>query len=475
MGLQGRYGMHMKPPFVTNTNNITEDDIVLICKQLSLSSHEMDCLWRTYRAVISANDRISMVELAIKEGISLNGVRKRMNLLVDKGAMEKSSERIEGVRRPISVFVFKAAVISAPIEKKQKEIFIQRFEGGSTSGSMVIDNSSRTMVRSPAIDDLICSVLFSALDFNRKGKSTEIRVVIDWYGFKVPVITRSVHGSVIARVTDLRVYIAILTLCEQIVKNKIRFQEDVVNLFSIELSDILDVMKREKDGGNRDSVIKSMSRLSTTSFVVSELPSKILERFCLSNMMQTINPLSDFGIYEKPDRKIYKDTFISFQLPHVVYDGMISERRSIFKIRPDALKENNEVFFAFHLWCRRRIGKKAIQFITSIERLNEEIAPGVSSRDFKRRFYSGLERFETIGEEKDILNNKVTWSNEKIKTNRVVTSCFVSVYGYAIKIKNKKITISASFDKNMISMNDESSKIMSLQDNSASPISQLFY
>lgn len=103
-----------------------------------------------------------------------------------------------------------------------------------------------------------------------------------WQSEKVKVTTRSGKGEKIALLKDLRYYIALITVLEHIIKEKLSSGLEVGETYNIPLNSVLSVLSLPKSGGNKSQALKGIRRLSGTSFHMNKLPSWFLQRYNMS-------------------------------------------------------------------------------------------------------------------------------------------------------------------------------------------------
>ncbi|WP_103654394.1 hypothetical protein [Agarilytica rhodophyticola] len=441
----------LKPPYISNEENISAEEIEILCEKLILTKLEISYLKGIHKLSVLTGRELSIMEVLDDRVKSTNGARKRLETLFSKGAIRRAERKIPGKNRPVIVYKFKRLGIE---DTSRQEII----PSGDTRHSILEVEPRNPMVshkgisrslNSPAIDDLLCSVLFAALEFNRQGKGNIKPVKVEWYGEKVDVITRCVTGlrsesKVIARVTDLKYWIAMLTISDQLISHALHLGETPKNFFAIEIGAINEQLKKENSGGNIETALKALTRLADTVFDIENLPQRILDRFNFEKASQRIEPISNFGVYEdyKTSAQQRKTITITYSFPEVIFQGILSDRINIYRINPEVLTETNEVMFALHLFNRRLIGTNAsMHYKTNLRKLKMAIVPDkdISFELFCKRLALGLEKkHKQLGTRPGNKNlQPIVWDDKKER----ILSYYASVDGYYIRIRGGELSI----------------------------------
>ncbi len=442
----------LRPPYISNENQITLDQLIALSRELILTESEIQYLKAIFRLVEIHGRELAMSELLDENVKSLSGVRKRLNTLAEKGAMTLDKRKIPSVRKPVSVYRFKKLTMAGLISQSRE----QAPSGATRSSSEVskehlsYDPAYEPFLKDPAIDDLICSVLYTALDYNRKGREKEIDIVVDWYGDKVRVIASCQHRSdlVVARITDLKYYIAILTLAEEITAQSIMLGKTPTNFFKMDTKFINAFLGKANEGGNIATLIEAMRRLNSTEFHVPALPQRIIERYGFTSGSMSLTPISDFANFHDDNPNGSRRSVVFFSLPAAIFQGILSDRINVFRINPEVLKEKNEVIFGLHLFCRRRIGHKAsYNHRVTLEQLRMQVAPNMTKRAFASKLFDGLAAVhlrQVAQSERDprrkMSLKPVIYNVQKPRSNEII-GFYASVHGYYVGISGQNVSI----------------------------------
>jgi hypothetical protein len=436
-----------KPPLISNDAGVNAADLDVLCDKLVLTEREIAYL-KGILAMCNAQKRDLGIEEIIDDKVkSSAGVRKRLENFCNKGALLKTERKIVGKNKPIIVYKLKRLSVT---DLNQQQLIPVK-ESRKSVSSVILKNPmvphlgvAKTL-SSPAIDDLICTVLFAAMEFNRQGKEKVIPVTIDWHSEKVSVVTRCVSGDdkVIARVTDLKYFIAMLTIADQLITHSLHEDTQPTNFFAIDVANINVYLKKDNTGGNIETALKALHRLSDTVFDIEELPQTILDRFGFENAFLRITPLANFGVYEdyKTDEQQRKTITVTFSLPEVIFQGILSDRINVYRINPNVLMETNEILFALHLMNRRLIGTRiSMHYKSNLTKLKSLIAPDkkITEKVFRSRLFAGLSKH---------YQNLPASKKHKLKPiglddrGQDIISYYAPIDGYYIRIRGDDVTI----------------------------------
>lgn len=450
--------MIKKPPFINNQNKVTQTDIRILCEKLLLNKKDIDFLNKIFNETEKTSTDISYIDLLTNDIKSQNGVRRRLDELVKKGALIKTKKKINNANKPCALFIIsKIKLIDITMNDIISDDINNNFESMATK-ECFLDN---VFINKKATGDLFCQILFAALTYNREDKSKERHVTIKWNRENITISARTITGEnkVLARITDLRFYIAILKICENEMIRLTHENKKIENNFEIDSLRVNQFLKRESNSGNKESLISALNRLADTQFKLENWPQSILSSFSLEDGFQNINPLSDLSIStEKKGNGLYSKTIIKFSLPFYIFHSIKTNKLKILNLDPKFLNEKNPVIFSLHLYCRRIFENYETKNygMHSLYSLKEKIAPDLSLSDFKRILFNGLEQIvakrvesgeKIISQQEKIKNKKIKQIKlEEIQYNQQskekdIIGYTANIYGFYFKIRGNKYSI----------------------------------
>lgn len=381
------------PPFYDNYNHITADMVQQIIEL-------MPSLDETHRKILSfmvlsgdkEGGRDSIQAIADYIGFKPAAIRNRLKALVTAGVAEHHLVSFEGCRRPVSLYrlvvpelgkLSDAGNTLAPSSPRIPTL-PEDHEIHSFSQELL---SAIAREESPFfVDNLFCTVLFSALPVSRKLIYEPFEVVVDWYGNDVPVTLRPLAERPVCKAEDLRFYIGLITYLSELVQTEgVPLTVIDGGAWTIKVSDVLNVMGLSTSGGNTKTALASFERLASTSIELMALPAKVMERYGFERAEQSFQALGNFGIYQKT-AKVNKTAYITFTLPPTINDSLIKYGRNFFKLSPSALRYNEAYFLRIHLWAKRRLGERVNAKTVDHRRAWKEISPGITFKEHIRRF-----------------------------------------------------------------------------------------
>ena len=185
------------PPFYDNFHGITAEAVQQIIEL-------MPALDETHRTILSFialrgprdGSRASIQEIADYIGFKPAAIRNRLKALVTAGVAEHQLVAFAGCRRPVSLYrlvlpeLGKLAGADAVLAPSPARIptLPESHEIHSFSNELF---SAILREETPFfVDNLFCTVLFSALPVSRKLLYEPFDVTVDWYGQDVPVTLR---------------------------------------------------------------------------------------------------------------------------------------------------------------------------------------------------------------------------------------------------------------------------------------------
>ena len=444
------------PPFYDNQNNITGEIVQQIIEL-------MPGLDGTHRKILSfmalsgdkEGNRASIQDIADYIGFKPAAIRNRLKVLVSAGVAEHHLVPFEGCRRPVSLYRLMLPELSRLSDVPQVlaapaspiAILPESHEIHSFSNELF---SAILRDETPFfVDNLFCTVLFSALPVSRKLIYDPFKVVVDWYGQDVPVTLRPLAEKPVCKADDLRFYIGLITYLSELVQTE-GVPLTVVDggAWTIKVSHVLNVMGLSTSGGNTKTALASFERLASTSVELAALPEQVMERYGFERAEQSFQALGNFGIYQKT-AKVNKAAFITFTLPPTINDSLIKYGRDFFKLSPNALRYNESYFLRIHLWAKRRLGQNLNSKTIDHRRAWKEIAPGISLKEHIKRFNDVVLNFVDYVD--SLLVDEVI---TQIQSNMLVTArpsaaggvnhvvnATINVFGYILRITDTHIHI----------------------------------
>ncbi len=444
------------PPFYDNYNAITADMVQQIIEV-------MPALDETHRKILSFialsgdkdGGRDSIQAIADYIGFKPAAIRNRLKALVTAGVAEHLMVSFEGCRRPVSLYrlvvpeLGKLSNAGEALTPSSSRIptLPEDHEIHSFSQELL---SAIAREESPFfVDNLFCTVLFSALPVSRKLLFEPFNVVVDWYGSDVPVTLRPLAEKPVCKAEDLRFYIGLITYLSELVQTKgVPITVIDGGAWTIKVSDVLNVMGLSTSGGNTKTALASFERLASTSIELMALPEKVMERYGFERAEQSFQALGNFGIYQKT-AKVNKAAYISFTLPPTINDSLIKYGRNFFKLSPNALRYNEAYFLRVHLWAKRRLGERVNAKTVDHRRAWKEISPGITFKEHIKRFNDVVINFadyvdSLLGD--DVINQLQFDMLVSSKPGEAggpmhVVNATINVFGYILRITDTHIHI----------------------------------
>ena len=444
------------PPFYDNLNGITGEIVQQIIRL-------MPGLDETHRKILSFmalsghtdGGRASIEEIAAYIGFKPAAIRNRLKVLVSAGVAQHHMVAFERCRRPVSLYRLVlpelsrlsegGAVLAAPVAKIP--VLPESHEIHSLSHELF---SAVLREETPFfVDNLFCTVLFSALPVSRKLIYDPFRVVVDWYGQDVPVTLRPLAEKPVCKADDLRFYIGLITYLSELVQTEgVPHAVTDGGAWTIKVSDVLNLMGLSTSGGNTKTALASFERLASTSVELAALPPQVMERYSFERAEQSFQALGNFGIYQKT-AKVNKAAFITFTLPPTINDSLIKYGRDFFKLSPNALRYNEAYFLRIHLWAKRRLGQNLNSKTIDHRRAWKEISPGISFKEHIKRFNDVVVNFfdyvDDLRAEKVITqvqsNMLAIVQPTGVQGNHQVVNATINVFGYILRITDTHVHI----------------------------------
>lgn len=356
---------------------------------LDIKPKQLAFLNASIKKCLSHSEQItSLEEVSQTLGFSMSTIRNYAKYFLDIGLFEQSyCTTDEKKNRRGVLYDLKAPETSISLSKdgesKAAQAQLIRVED--------VDIVNSDDLKDAAFCDLITTVLFGSLRFNQKASQAKIESFVLWQSEKVKVTTRSGKGEKIALLKDLRYYIALITVLEHIIKEKLSSGLEVGETYNIPLNSVLSVLSLPKSGGNKSQALKGIRRLSGTSFHMNKLPSWFLQRYNMSeNSVLHLNILNlrvEGESKEVPGSVVLQIQFPSETVAQIIkrFDSSIDAYHELTETQPYALSVKNNLIFAFNLWSSAYFKSKGLAVMGWPE-LKDRIAPQISLTDFKKNF-----------------------------------------------------------------------------------------
>lgn len=448
--------MRAAPPFYDNNNSISADMVQQIIEL-------MPTLDETHKKILSfmtltgstEGERASIQDIADYIGFKPAAIRNRLKVLVSAGVAEHHMVSFEGCRRPVSLYrltlpeLSKLASIGDVLSPSPARLPILPEDHEIHSLSHELFSAILRDENPFFIDNLFCTVLFSALPVSRKLLYEPFRVTVDWYGQDVPVTLRPLAEKPVCKADDLRFYIGLITYLAELVQTE-GVPMTVIDggAWTIKVSDVLNVMGLSTSGGNTKTALASFERLASTSIELASLPEQVMERYGFERAEQSFQALGNFGIYQKT-ANVNKTAFVTFTLPPTINDSLIKYGRDFFKLSPNALRYNEAYFLRIHLWAKRRLGQNINSKTIDHRRAWKEISPGIGFKEHIKRFNYVIVNFvdyvssllidEVIT---DIQSNRLVLTDPtRAQGHHQVVNATINVFGYILRVTDTHIHI----------------------------------
>lgn len=291
------------------------------------------------------------------------------------------------------------------------------------------------------IDDFWCQMISAVLPIHDQSKKQLIKSTISFKDSQIPITVSSLADSRIPTIRSIKTIIAMLTIVEQIIKDRAKNDLPTTQQFSVELAQVLKVMRLNNEGSNRRNILKHLVEWNNTQFKFDELPSNIInainEKFSVSSFgfssHQLIHQLCGVGVLRK-NQKL--PSIVRFELPLDLVHR-ISEQGvyNLFTVTPSIMKENRPLAIALHLYCRKKLGHKGHLLTPSIKTLWKEIAGSMKFKDF-------LETFKSLMKERQI-----TFTDNISKEAQIDQA---NILGYLITFNEKQVVINIDHEDKYI-------------------------
>lgn len=418
--------LNLDPP-VISISDATPEDIACVVEQYELKSSEISLL----RSLVEINHRTNRAYCTSKEVVSFlnlssETIRKSLISLVERGIFEKIECKTKsGTRR--KAYLYRIKVSSIPtIITSQSPLDIS---GESKLRSLVAPNDEVF----GKVDELIFK-LAPCLEHSHKSNEKSKKAIIYVKEEPINVLIEASGNNVIARVRDIRFYVAILRLCLDLMKQRytehlageIEMHEVMNTEFPIAESDLLRSMNLDTGSASREHAYNSINRLDATTYKILSAPASFMEQHSLADYIAKIG---HFRLRKyaktKSDRVAYLIELSSSQVQSL-YAECISEHASILlQVDHRIFTERNPLLFIFTFYTST-IEAGSIRKYTW-QSLKDNIAPNLPIRDFKVSlskllFSNKVAQYASNGEELDYIQ----WSPDG-KTLESIIAKFNSI------------------------------------------------
>ena len=356
---------------------------------LSLTEKQMTIIDAALKMAGDHNLKICMLsDIAHLLGNSLANIRKHFKVLIEVGILREEKCTTDPTnRRQGSIFILQIpphiiGTTSKPLSEPAEVIPLEK-----------VDVVELTSLADAANSDLITSVLFGAFNYNRKSRESRLDSNVIWRGERIPVVSVSNVGERIAYIGDIRYYIAIQNVLEQIIKQNPGYRET----FNIPVNSVLAAMNKVKSSGERKNLLAAIRRLSSTTFQINKLPRWFLEQ---SNM--SANSKLNIAILhlklEAVSSGLEGKVVLQIQFPRELIKALFSKinkskagtgLQSIAEINPIVMSIKDRMVLAFGLWSQFYFKQNTIESCSWLQ-LKDRIAPQMTLKDFKLAFTKTL-------------------------------------------------------------------------------------
>ncbi|MCW7550753.1 hypothetical protein OO184_23170 [Photorhabdus sp. APURE] len=322
-----------------------------------------------------------------------------------------------------------------------------------------------------AFCDLITSVLFGALRFNQKGNQNKIESYVIWGNERVRIETQSGKGERIALLKDLRYYIATITVLESIIRERLRNNEEITETYNIPLSSILTVIQLPKTGGNKMQAVKSIRRLSGTSFHIKQLPKWFLKKYGMSD--NTILHLDILTLRLEGESVDVPGLILQIQFPPEIIsqirrqiDGETHAIHDLTNTHPLVLSVTHNLVFAFSLWTSAYFTNKRL-YVMDWNEMKDRTAPQFTMTNFKKAFSEVIEKHRVPAITVDVIDGKsverIDEDYEPIYRNGVAIKDTANILGIKVVLDNGKFAIMPEVNSDSPRIRNLLSPFLSLQ------------
>jgi len=390
-----------KPPYLTNPEDLSLQDLVDACEILRVDTTLMDFAMRQFKTLRdSPAEFLSIETIAANEGVNASTVRRRLKQLAIEGVFNEISEPMEvspGVTRRALLFQI-ASPDSEKIRERREREEKAANRLAERRGSLVDQND---LTSSIGVQDnmslylnMMWSLIFPVLSYSRRDQSESRTVILNEIGFRFPVEATSQHGTPIARVVDLVAWTALLSLCLEDLRERKSSGKPISNKFTIKGATIAKALRISRT----EYLSGMLQRLNNTQISLNEVPPSILDKWGYEEVsMNTsfIHELVMARMRHTDDQKENPGAWVfKWQLSHYVYEMLLSKMKgskvNLTSLSQDLLDEKNNVISALHLYSRRVITHREKIYDISLDELHKKIAPSLARHDFFEMLGDGL-------------------------------------------------------------------------------------
>lgn len=372
--------LNLVPPIITFGES-SIDDVARTANSSRVTPQEASFL-NTVIQVCKSEGRLFTEGFRVAEtlNVSQDTVRRVLLALTKKGLFERikcTTSKTKGRSAFIYSFLLDASDVA---ESKQIELL------DSPIKSIVLPEEEIY----GKLDRLIYS-LAPSLEPNHKKSTTkrEVMLHIDKQVVKVTTLTRV--GSVLAKVRDLRYYIALLRLCagimsqrlEQFDKGEIQEREVFSGYFLVNEADLLQVMGSSTGVKSREHMRAGFQRLEDTRYIIESAPSEFLNRFNIVSVKDGIDHFRIARYAKSKDNVVYYLFELSTNQVKLLYDNALYDDELLIEVEHGIYNEKNPITFMLMLFAFTLPASRIVRM--SWEALKDKVAPSMSMREFKEK------------------------------------------------------------------------------------------
>lgn len=373
--------LNLTPPIVTLSDASTQDVINLINSD-NLKPSEKNVL-QSLLEVSKAKERAycSGSELSSFIGSSSETVRKALISMNQKQIFEKMECKTKpGTRRKAYLYRLNKSVIPSG-----QPTNIQSFNSVEELKSLV--NPSDEMFGKV---EVLIFKLAVCLEHSHKSDTTSKKAIIYIDDEPVNVLVEASGNNVIAKVRDMRYYVAILRLCLDAMKRRYALHLsgslDLAAVlkpeFVIAETDILRSMNLDMGTTSRKHAHNAMMRLDSTTYKILSAPKAFMDEFKIKEYFAKVSHF-DVRNYAKTvdDRVAYQIELSNSQIQSLYEECKSQDSSLLLQVDHRIYNERNPLAFIFTFFSSSmKLG--SINRYT-FQSLKDNIAPNMQLRDFK--------------------------------------------------------------------------------------------
>tara|TARA_B100000953_G_C18021990_1_gene420825 strand:+ start:156 stop:1589 length:1434 start_codon:yes stop_codon:yes gene_type:complete len=414
--------LNLTPPIVTLSDAPTSDVIELINSD-NIKPAEKNVL-RALLEVSKAKERAycSGSELSSFIGSSAETVRKALISMSEKQIFEKMECKTkQGTRRKAFLYRLNKSAIPSCKSTNIKSI-------SSIEELKSLVNPSDEMFGKV---EVLIFKLAVCLEHSHKSDTTSKKAIIYIDNEPVNILVESAGNNVIAKVRDMRYYVAILRLCLDAMKRRyaqyLRGSLDLAAVlkseFVIAETDILRSMNLDMGSTSRKHAHNAMMRLDSTTYKILSAPKAFMDEFKIKEYFAKVSHF-DVRNYAKTidDRVAYQIELSSSQIQSLFEECKSQDSSLLLQVDHRIYNERNPLAFIFTFFSSSmKLG--AINRYT-FQSLKDNIAPNMQLRDFKIQlsnllYKHRLEQYDGDGNKIDYIE----WTSGK-KVIKIINAKF---------------------------------------------------